>query len=367
MRQLCAVILCIAALFQLAIAEEEGMTVGEDRARAKVIKVEALEPPESDFIVGMENVTVEITHGQYKGEILVIENAQSGNPAYDLYAQVGDQVVLLLEVTASGIQSAYIEDYYRLNIIYILGAVFIGLILWIGRGQGLRAILTLGITIALVFKVLVPLALRGFPPVFVAMGIATAAIIITFLVISGVNSKSLCAILGTTGGVLLAGILAAFSANLGHLTGMSAQEAQMLMYAPQQLAYDFKGLLLAGIIIGALGAIMDIGMSIASSMYEIKHSAQHLSRAELLKAGLRVGRDVMGTMTNTLILAYAGTSLPLLMLFMAYEIPLIRVMNMDIIASEIVRALCGSIGLICAIPLTALIASLIYKQNEINQ
>lgn len=353
-----------SVLYVHADEVEEWADYQEARARATVLEVRDIDVEESDYIVDIDEVIVEITHGEYKGQQYTIENAFTGNPAYDMYLEAGDKVVLLLEVTGDDITAAYIEDYYRMDMVYVLAALFAALVIIIGRWQGLRSLLTLFLTVILVWWVLIPFTLQGSNPVLVSVAVAVAAIISTFVIVGGLNTKSLTAILGTSGGIILGGILATIFSNWGHLTGMSMQEAQMLVYAPGEIAYNFRGLLLAGIIIGSLGAIMDIGMSIASSMAEIHKQAPQLAARELWQAGLNIGRDVMGTMVNTLILAYAGTSLPLLMLFRAYEMPAMRILNMDLVVSEVVRSLAGSIGLICCIPLTALIAAFIYTRSN---
>jgi uncharacterized membrane protein len=138
----------------------------------------------------------------------------------------------------------------------------------------------------------------------------------------------------------------------------------MLTYIPQAVTFDFKGLLFSGIILGSLGAVMDIGMSIASSIEEIHRVNPSLTRKELFSSGMNVGQDVMGTMTNTLILAYTGSSIPLLLLFMAYETSFVKILNLDIIATEVIRSLTGSIGLVVAIPITALASSFFIKKGK---
>jgi len=148
------------------------------------------------------------------------------------------------------------------------------------------------------------------------------------------------------------------------LSGLSHEETQLLLYIPQGIEFNFKGLLFAGIVIGALGAVMDVGMSVASSMFEIKAVSPQISRGDLFRSGMNVGRDIMGTMTNTLILAYLGSSTPLLLLFYAYQISPERILNLDTIVTELVRAFSGSIGLISAIPLTALIATFLVGREE---
>ncbi len=251
----------------------------------------------------------------------------------------------------------YVSDHIRSDHIFILLGIFILLIILIGGKQGVKAVITLGLTIFLVLKVLLPLMLKGINPIPISVAISIIITIVTIFIIGGINSKSISAVIGTSSGVIIAGLIAYIVGSKAKLTGFNAEEATMLMYIPQDIDFDFKALLFSGIILGALGAIMDVGMSIASSIEEIHNANKEISGRELFNAGMNVGKDIMGTMTNTLILAYAGSSIPLLLLFMAYEIPMKEIINLDLIATEIVRSLSGSIGLILTIPLTALIAA----------
>lgn len=235
----------------------------------------------------------------------------------------------------------------------------------IGRIKGLKAVVSLTITGIVVMNFMLPLILKGHNPIWIAILSAIIITSVTFIIIAGVNIKSFSAIVGTVGGVVSAGVLAFIVGSLAKLTGLSSEEASMLMYIPQQINFDYRGLLFSGIIIGTLGAVMDIGMSIASAMYEMKTINPEIPPSKLIASGLNIGRDVMGTMSNTLILAYTGSSVPLLLLFMAYKTPLIEILNLDMIATEIVRALVGSIGLIVAIPITALSTGLILKYSHL--
>jgi uncharacterized membrane protein len=179
--------------------------------------------------------------------------------------------------------------------------------------------------------------------------------VLTLTIVSGFNRKSLSAILGTLSGVFIAGGIAYIIGTLSKLTGLNSEEAVMLIYIPGDIDLNLKGILFAGILIGTLGAVMDVSMSIASSMHEIKTIKSDISRKDLFKSGMNVGRDIMGTMSNTLILAYTGASIPILIIFTAYNISFVEIINLDIMATEIIRAVAGSIGIVLSIPLTAAI------------
>lgn len=307
-----------------------------------------------------------ILQGPYKGQTVEVHNAFSGNPAMDLAIAPGDKVILALEVIDDQIVGAYPQDFYREFHIYLLIVIFVVLLIVIGRLKGLKAVITLGITILLIAKVMLPAMLKGYDPLLLAILTSVLVTTLTIFVIAGFTSKSIATIIGTTGGVIVAALISLWAGKAAKLTGLSGQEAQMLMCVAEDIGFNFKNLLFAGIIIGALGAVMDVSMSIASAMEEIKANNPSISYKKLIQSGMNVGRDVMGTMSNTLILAYTGTSIPLLLLFLSYQQSFLKIINMDFIATEFVRALSGSIGLIFAIPITAFISAALLKVNKKN-
>ena len=277
----------------------------------------------------------------------------------------GDKIIVsIAEAGVSNDLEVNISDYYRGNYLLYLILLFIVLILAIGRFKGLRALISLTITIASIVYILLPSILKGLNPVPISIAIAIGVTVITIFLIGGISQKSIAAIIGTSIGVIIAGLISYIIGSQINLTGMSADEATMLIYIPQKIIFDFKNLLFSGIILGALGAVMDVGMSIASSIDEIYKANDQLSVKELFNSGMNVGKDIMGTMVNTLILAYAGISIPLMLVFMAYETSLTKIINMDIIATEIVRSLSGSIGLVLTIPITAFVASALIRNKK---
>lgn len=346
--------------FNYSYAEGEMAETQQELAKAKVLDVEHLEKdPDNPFFTERMMVKIKILSGEYKGEQFEIPHNLTGSYGYDIDVKLGDSVIVMLEETEDGTQEIYITEYSRDKYIYIVASIFIALILIIGKMKGLKTVITLILTILLVLKGLIPGLLAGYNPILLTIVIAFIITVVTILAVSGINKKSYAAIIGVLGGVFVSGLIAYVIGSKVKLTGLSSEEAVMLMYIPQGIKFDFKGLLFAGIIMGALGAVMDVGMSIASSMEEIKAADPTMSTKELMMSGMNVGRDIMGTMANTLILAYTGSSIPLLLLFTAYGEDLTKIMNLDIIATEIIRALAGSIGLVICIPITALVAGIL--------
>jgi len=333
---------------------------------AEVLMVTEFPLPEEDSYGEMiQEVKLQITSGKYKGTVYDTDNVLSGHPAFDIPVVEGDQIIVQVDEYVEGDLDVFITDYNRESYLKWLVILFIAVLVLVGKMKGVKTVLTIGITILMVWKVILPSVLAGISPVPVTVLSCVIITVVTILLVSGIKKKSIAAILGTIAGVLIAGGIAYLIGQRVKMTGMSSEEATMLLYVPQGIAFDFKALLFSGILLGALGAVMDVAMSIASSIEEVYKANSALTRGELFTAGMEVGKDVMGTMSNTLILAYTGSSIPLLLLFMAYDTPMVRMLNLDIIATEIVRSLAGSIGLILTIPLTAVVTVLLLKPEPL--
>ncbi len=308
------------------------------------------------------------TDGPYKGKLIEAEYALSmsfSEKQKDALLKPGNEVLMVLELDdTGGISQAYIYSVVRDKHLLLLLIIFSVIILSVGRLKGLKALISLTLTVSAIIYILIPLILKGFDPVFVSIWICVAIAGITLLLVGGYNKKTLAAIIGTSGGLVSAGVIAQIIGEMAKLTGLGDEESQMLMYIPQDISFDYKGLLFAGILIGALGAAMDVGMSLSSAMFEIKEINPEIKKSNLLKAGMNIGRDMIATMSSTLILAYTGGSLQLMLLLMAHEIPFADIINQDGYATEVVRSLAGSIGLILTIPITAIAVSFLSEKRH---
>ncbi|OPL15078.1 MAG: hypothetical protein AVO34_00795 [Firmicutes bacterium ML8_F2] len=335
---------------------EEEFMEEEHFYRAQILKIEETETQENEYYSMVEQkVSVVLTGGPCRGEIITITNTYfAGDPVYDFLLEEGQEVIVVAFGEEGNFEEAYVQDIARDRGVYYLIGIFVLALLVVGRMQGLKTVITLGATIFLVVQYMLPLLLQGYNPILLAIGVAILAITFTLFIIGGLNLKSLVAILGTVAGVIVAGLMAYWAGSMARLTGFGTNEAQMLYFLDNTI--DFRGLLFAGIIIGSLGAITDIGMSIASAAAEIRQANPEIRFLELFRASLNVGRDVMGTMANTLVLAYVGSAIPMLLLVMGYEIAWLKIINMDMIATEFVRGTAGSIGLVAAVPVTAVLA-----------
>ncbi len=308
-------------------------------------------------------VQVKILDGILRGRTFEIKHEITDNPAFNIKVAPNQEVVLAVSKQANNQSEISIADYHRMPVIAWLVAVFLALFLFFGRMQGVKALLGLIVTVLLICGVLLPLSMKGVNPLLTAIGICLVSTISIVWLIGGFSQKSIAAVTGTVGGVVVAGVTAQIVIWLAPLTGLSSEEAQILRGSVLVQSPEFySGLLAAGMLIGALGVIMDVGISVASSVSEISKTNSELTFKELYQAGMNVGRDIMGAMTNTLILAYAGSALPLMLL--ATQIAPNKLINLDLFATEVASALSGSLGLVVTIPITAFTAAKMMSQNR---
>ena len=360
-----SIIFTIFAMLSIPVFAQEEMEQPELKyASGKVLEIIKENINEEISVTFQEEQTaqlvkVQVISGEHAGEVVEIENYLTSNPIYDINVKPGNRVVLNIEETPEG-NMFYIADIERYPILMIVTGVFLGLLVLIGGRKGMRAILSLCITASLVIFLLVPAILNNYPPIPSAVVVALVSTLLTMAVVGGINLKSLAASLGTIFSVTLAGIIALLVIKFAPLTGFHDQESAMLWMSRNDL--NFSGILAAAVIIGALGAVMDVGMSIASSITELKKVNNDLTPKELVKSGMNVGKDIMGTMANTLILAYIGGAFSLVLL--AAKAPFVKLINLNSIATEITSAITGSIGIVLCVPITAVIAAYLIGSRE---
>ena len=346
-----AVCIALAALLYGLFHLPAGEDGDPPTYKAEILHVTQVENEIKAFAPGavQYEVQIRIDSGEAAGTETTISHRTLNNAAFDIHPQEGDNIIVRDE---NG--SYAIVDYDRLPAMLLLCLGFAALLILFGGMTGLKALLVLLFAVLLIAKGLIGFIL--FAPSHILLWTILIGAVITLatqLIVNGCNVKSAGAIIGTIGGILIAGLLAILAIHFTYLTGVSEEQAGMLK-ALYLKDVDFRELLFSGIVLGALGAVMDVAVSIASAQYEMKLLAPKTKFQTLVTSGLNVGRDVMGTMANTLVLAYIGGALPLILLISAQpDLPLLHVMNLNMIATEIVRSLIGSIGLLCAIPITA--------------
>lgn len=351
-----------------ALFKDTGLVVsqGEETVSAKVVAV--LEETVEDYGDGYEftyvSFTGKITSGEHKGEVVQME--QFIDPLYlpvPNPVQVGDKVFVVQAYAGSDAPWVYM-GVNRVSGLTVLLVVFALMILMIGGKKGLSTLLSLAVTIGAVFMVYVPSILAGVNVYLSTVVVVTFIICASLILLNGLNQKTLCAIVGNIGGTLVAGGLALFVNSALAITGIIDEDYVYLMMMESDVTISLRAVVWGGILIGSLGAIMDVSMSISSSMCEIMHQYKDVKANQLIASGMRIGRDIIGTMTNTLILAYMGSSLAVVLLFTAYNKSLLYVLNLEVILVEVIQAVVGSMGILCAVPLTVLFSTWLLKKRS---
>ena len=349
--------------------KEEQTTTAEESVKAKVIEAGDIYEREngSGGTETVQDVKVKILEGKNKDEKFSATYVLT----YDLdnkivgYKLREGTTVFVGVSEENGNVKVTIQDIVREK--YLIGLVvfFFASILLIGRKKGLKSIIGLVITILAIFFILVATIFKGYNAILVSIGTSFLIIVLTFAIIGGWNKKTLSAALGTLGGVVLAGVIASITGYLAQLSGAGKEEAIMLSVVSKDVVFNFRELLFAEIIVSALGACMDVGMSISSSLSELKMKNPSMTGKELFKSGMNIGGDMIGTMTNTLILSFIGSSLVLVLLYMSSSIKFTDVINIEAIATEAVCAIAGSIGIVYTVPITAIIYAFMNRDKEI--
>ena len=276
---------------------------------------------------------------------------------------VGERVEIYYAPGPDGTRQYVVSDWVRRPALYWLVALFLGVSVVVARGKGLRAFLATATSLAIVIGFVVPSILGGWNPMLVSLLGVGGILILAIYFVHGLSWSTTAALIGTFAAVLATMGLGIFFTEAAHLTGFGSDEAAFISYGASQV--DLKGLLLAGLLIGALGALTDITIVQASVIRELAHVNPSFSPGELYRRGMNVGLDHIGSLVNTLVLAYTGAALPLLVLLTLSDFTLLRALNLELVASEVVHTLVGSVGLILAVPFTTLIAALMFRGDRL--
>ena len=340
----------------------------------RVVKIDTSD--EADQVLAFR-----ILSGQFRGETVQVNNIWTGRAFGDRVLHKGEVLFLdipLRDPTRPKIDTVSIREYFRTPfLLYLAGALGILMVLVAGM-KGVRAILTLFVTAFTVIYLLVPLTISGYNPIAVALLIATFLTFATFLLITGFSFKVISGVLGTLGGLAAVGILSVLSQHAMVLTGLAQEFGFLelgiaLWRTPASHHWNFTGILSAGIILGAVGAMMDVSMSISSSVHEVKQVNPNITVRQAIRAGLNVGRDIMGTMADTLIFAYLGAHMMTMLLpridFPEVGIlyPFLRLVNDEATAVAIVQAVVGTIGLVLTVPIAASVAGFLTQYAKVDK
>lgn len=309
-----------------------------------------------------QKMEVMIDTGDKKGQTVTIENGNLPLSNIVMY-KVGDRVTVNVEKDLQGNDVYNINDFIRTDSLTLLAIIFIMSILLIAGLRGMSSLLSMVITFLIIFYFILPQIITGVNPVLIAIVGSMMIIPVTFYMSHGFNKKTTVAIVGTIIAMIITGVLASIFIEIGKLTGLSSEEAGFLATIKQgQL--NMKGVLLAGIVIGATGVLDDITVAQAATVAQLKLASEKMKVSQLYTSGMKVGQDHIASMINTLILVYAGAALPLMLIFVNNPHPFAEIVNYEFISEEIIRTLVGSIGLVAAVPITTLIAAIVFGRKK---
>ncbi|MDO5561249.1 MAG: YibE/F family protein [bacterium] len=325
----------------------------------QIVEEKNVTPANSDQSQTIQTLELEALDGEKKGQKIVIEGNEFATASQQKY-EIGEEVV----IDGSG-ENLYIADYVRRAPIICLTIIFVVLAVWVGRWQGATSLLGLGVSFAVIFWFTLPKIAGGSNPVTIVVLSCLVMIPILFILSHGLNRKMVVAMIATLLTLIITGLLIVFFVDWANLTGLASEEAGFLQ-AMNPDTINFKNLLIAGMLIATLGVLDDITISQAAVVEELKKANPDLKFWPLFRRAMSVGRDHIASMINTLILAYAGASFPLLLLFLQSGQSIGLTLNFEIIADEIIRTLAGSIGLILAVPLTTILAAWVENWRSVD-
>lgn len=355
---------CAFAVFVIKLNQVEKtelvVRTGQTFEKAKVVKILQDNLEENGTRVGEQKVRVRMLTGVRKGEELDVTS--SSGYLFGAACKPGMKVIVMQSVAGdSTVASVYTQD--REGIIYIFALIYLLVLCLIGGKQGIKGCLGLVFTFFCVIFVYLPLVYLKYSPFWTAVFVCFITTLVTMYLIGGPTRKTCAATLGTLVGVILAGVSAWCFSKASGISGYNVSDIETLMTLWNTNRIQVGGLLFSGLLISCLGAVMDVAMSISSAIDEIYRQNLSLSRKELFKAGLRVGRDMMGTDSNTLILAFAGSSVSTLLLDYSYNLPYQQIINSNNIGIAIMQGLAGSFGIVLSVPFTVLICTILFHKK----
>ena len=355
---------CAFAVFVIKLNQVEKtelvVRTGQTFEKAKVVKILQDNLEENGTRVGEQKVRVRMLTGVRKGEELDVTS--SSGYLFGAACKPGMKVIVMQSVAGdSTVASVYTQD--REGVIYIFALIYLLVLCLIGGKQGIKGCLGLVFTFFCVIFVYLPLVYLKYSPFWTAVFVCFITTLVTMYLIGGPTRKTCAATLGTLVGVILAGVSAWCFSKASGISGYNVSDIETLMTLWNTNRIQVGGLLFSGLLISCLGAVMDVAMSISSAIDEIYRQNLSLSRKELFKAGLRVGRDMMGTDSNTLILAFAGSSVSTLLLDYSYNLPYQQIINSNNIGIAIMQGLAGSFGIVLSVPFTVLICTILFHKK----
>lgn len=366
-----AVVLAIfAVLFVIAHpAQEDSVEATEYMEYEKAVVQQILydstvpDPVSENHERGEQSLIVLIKTGRYKGQQMIADNTVG--PIYGQALAVGDSVTVGLSTYSDGTVRCYVYEYDRSTGLLVILAAFLLVTVLVGGKVGMKSLVSLALTVAALIFILLPLLLHGWPTIPTTFLVSVLVTVVTFVILGGVDKKTVCACLGTLAGIALATVFGMAAQKLLRIDGYRQEYAEALLQLRQtdQSGIGISGLVTAGVIISALGAVMDVAMSISSAVQELTRVNDSLTVKDLLRSGMNIGRDMVGTMTNTLILAILGSGLTLIVYIYSLGLQPWQLLSSAYMSLEAISAIASSIGVMLAVPLTAGICSLVYGKK----
>lgn len=361
-----AFILCTTLLnntFKDDFKKYDNSTLSYEKARVISVIKENLEKEQisNRRYSGIQDLEVELLTGELKGEKAEVTNYITQK--HNVVAKEGKEIMVCVDRPSEDFYKVSIYNYSRNNHIYIIVIVFFVIMVLIGRGKGFRSMIGLLFTFYSIIFFMIPFIYRGYSPIILSIIVSIISTIVTLFLLNGWSRKTIVATLATCVGIIISGVIFYLISNLLNISGFNLDEAESLILIAQNTGLKIRDILFSGILISSLGAVMDVAMSIASSIYEINELNRDLDMKTIFNSGINIGRDMIGTMSNTLILAFAGTSLSTMLALYSYNTQFNQLMSSDFIAIEFAQSISGSIGIILAVPITSVISAYVYKKK----
>lgn len=341
----------------------DNSTLSYEKARVISVIKENLEEEQisNRRYSGIQELEVELLTGELKGEKVEVTNYITQK--HNVVAKEGKEIMVCVDRPSEDFYKVSIYNYSRNNHIYIIVIIFFVIMILIGRGKGFRSMIGLLFTFYSIIFFMIPFIYRGYSPIVLSIIVSIISTIVTLFLLNGWSRKTIVATLATCVGVIISGVIFYLISNLLNISGFNLDEAESLILIAQNTGLKISDILFSGILISSLGAVMDVAMSIASSIYEINELNSELDMKTIFNSGINIGRDMIGTMSNTLILAFAGTSLSTMLALYSYNTQFNQLMSSDFIAIEFAQSISGSIGIILAVPITSFISAYVYKRK----
>lgn len=359
-----SILLSVISLILIIVPTQFSSTQSPKAYKAEVIRVDNDNLEQYGISkVGNQGVIVKILNGEYKDTSVKGVNLLMGKMELDSVYEVGDTVLVTPYIVDNEIKSVTLVGHYRIGIEILLMTLFGSFLIFFAGWTGFKALISFCFSALMIFKVLLPLVLLGYNPIIISLIVIIGLSFVILFVIGEFSKKGLASFLGTVCGILVTCVLSIIFTRLLKLSGAVRPFMETLLYSGYS-QINITDIFIASIFMAASGALMDISMDVATSIEEVHRHNSNLTQSQLILSGFRVGKTVIGTMTTTLLLAYSSSYMGLLLVFIAQGTPLLQILNLNYVSSEILNTIVGSFSLVLTAPLTAIIAGLLYGEKK---